>query len=72
MIASVVEPNVHRFSSTDDFGFRAVQNKIHIHDLHVRMLHLLGLDHEKLTYRHARRDFQLTDVHGEVVHSILS
>ncbi len=58
--------------STDDFGFAAVENKVHVHDLHATMLHLLGFDHEKLTYRHAGRDFRLTDVHGRVVKEILA
>jgi hypothetical protein len=57
---------------TDDFGYRAVEDKVHMHDLHATILHLLGLDHEKLTYRHAGRDFRLTDVYGNVVHSILA
>jgi Protein of unknown function (DUF1501) len=58
--------------STDDFGFAAVENKVHVHDLHATMLHLLGFDHEKLTYRYAGRDFRLTDVHGRVVREILA
>ena len=53
--------------ATDDFGFAAVENKVHVHDLHATMLHLLGFDHEKLTYRYAGRDFRLTDVHGRIV-----
>ena len=52
--------------------YEAVAGKVHIHDLHATMLHLLGLDHEKLTYRHGGRDFRLTDVHGRVVKEILS
>jgi len=59
------------YGATDAFGFRAVENKVHIHDLHATLLHLLGIDHERLTYRHAGRDFRLTDVHGEVVRDIL-
>ncbi len=58
--------------ATDDFGFRAVQDRIHIHDLHATLLHLLGLDHERLTFRHAGRDFRLTDVYGNVVKAILA
>ena len=58
--------------ATDDFGFRAVENKVHVHDLHATMLHLLGFDHEKFTYRYAGRDFRLTDVHGRVVKEILA
>jgi len=55
------------YGATDDFGFAAVQDKVHVHDLHATMLHLLGLDHTRLTYRYAGRDFRLTDVHGRVI-----
>lgn len=58
------------YGSTDDFGHHAVQDKVHMHDLHATILHLLGLDHEKLTYRYAGRDFRLTDVSGRVVTEI--
>jgi hypothetical protein len=58
--------------ATDDFGFRVVDNRVHVHDLHATMLYLLGFDHEKLTYRYAGRDFRLTDVHGKVVKAILA
>ena len=58
--------------ATDEFGYRAVENKVHVHDLHATMLHLLGFDHEKLTYRYAGRDFRLTDVAGKVVREILA
>jgi hypothetical protein len=58
--------------ATDEFGFRAVKDVVHVHDLHATMLHLLGLDHERLTYRHAGRDFRLTDVHGNVVKELLA
>ena len=61
----------HVHGATDAFGFRAVENKVHVHDLHATILHLLGFDHEKLTYRYAGRDFRLTDVHGHVVREIL-
>ena len=57
---------------TDEFGVAAVEDKVHYHDLHATMLHLLGLDHERLTYRYSGRDFRLTDVHGRVVHDILA
>lgn len=57
--------------ATDDFGFRAMQDKVHIHDLHATILHLMGLDHTKLTYRHGGRDYRLTDVAGNVVKPIL-
>lgn len=60
------------WGETDEFGFKAVHNRMHVHDLHATILHLLGLDHEKLVYRHAGRDFRLTDVHGNVVKEILA
>lgn len=58
--------------NTDEFGFAAQDNKVHVHDLHATMLELLGFDHEKLTYRYAGRDFRLTDVHGRVVNDIIA
>jgi len=58
--------------ATDDYGFYAEQNKMHIHDVHATILHLLGIDHEKLTHRHAGRDFRLTDVSGNVAKEILA
>jgi hypothetical protein len=57
--------------TTDDHGFEAVEDKVHIHDWHATILHLLGLDHTRLTYRHAGRDMRLTDVKGNVAHAIL-
>jgi hypothetical protein len=54
------------------FGHQAVEDKVHMHDLHATILHLLGLDHERLTFRYAGRDFRLTDVHGHVVKEILA
>ncbi len=60
------------YGSTDEFGFAAVDKKVHIHDLHATILHLMGLDHEKLTYRYSGRDFRLTDVAGNVVKDILA
>jgi len=57
--------------ATDEFGFRAVENRVSIHDLHATLLHVMGIDHEKLTYRYAGRDFRLTDVYGEIVNDIL-
>ena len=60
------------YGSTDEFGFKAQDNPIHVHDLHATILHLLGMDHEKLTFRHSGRDFRLTDVHGEVVKGLLA
>lgn len=60
------------YGATDEFGFKAVENPVSIHDLHATMLHLLGFDHERLTYRYAGRDFRLTDVHGHVIHDLIS
>jgi hypothetical protein len=60
-----------QYGKTDEFGFKAVENPVHVHDLHATILHLLGFDHEKLTYRYAGRDFRLTDVHGHVVKDLL-
>jgi hypothetical protein len=59
------------YGETDEFGFRAVQDRVHVHDLHATMLHLLGLDHEHLTYRYAGRDFRLTDVAGRVIREVV-
>jgi hypothetical protein len=59
------------YGSTDEFGNAAVDKPVHIHDLHATILHLMGMDHERLTYRYSGRDFRLTDVHGRVVHDIL-
>jgi hypothetical protein len=61
-----------QYGATDDYGYYAVENKVHFHDLHATILHLLGLDHTKLTYRYAGRDFRLTDVHGRVVREIMA
>jgi hypothetical protein len=58
--------------ATDEFGFAAVENRMHVHDLHATVLHLMGLDHEKLTFRYSGRDFRLTDVHGKVAQEILA
>jgi hypothetical protein len=60
------------YGATDEFGFKAVDNVVHVHDLHATILHLLGFDHEKLTYRYAGRDFRLTDVYGKVVREVLA
>lgn len=60
------------YGATDDFGFKAVDKPTSVHDLHATILHLLGFDHEKLTYRYAGRDFRLTDVHGKVLRDILA
>lgn len=61
-----------KYGATDEFGFQAVENRTSVHDLHATMLHLLGFDHEQLTYRYAGRDFRLTDVSGRVIEEILS
>ena len=58
--------------ATDDFGFKAVQDPVTVHDFHATILHLLGFDHERLTYRYAGRDFRLTDVSGNVVNAVLA
>jgi len=60
------------WGATDDLGHRAIQGKVHMHDLHATLLHLMGLDHERLTFRYAGRDFRLTDVHGNVVSEIIA
>jgi uncharacterized protein (DUF1501 family) len=62
----------YRHGATDDYGYYSVTDKVHIHDLHATILHLLGMDHTRLTYRHAGRDFRLTDVQGEVVTEIMA
>lgn len=61
-----------RHGITDDYGSEGVDGRVHIHDLHATILHLLGLDHTKLTYRYSGRDFRLTDVHGNIVKEILA
>jgi hypothetical protein len=71
MAGGGVKPGFH-YGATDDYGYYAVENKVHIHDLHATLLHLLGLDHLKLTYRYAGRDFRLTDIHGKVALGILA
>jgi uncharacterized protein (DUF1501 family) len=60
------------YGATDEFGYHAVENRMHIHDFHATLLHILGLDHKKLTYRFSGRDFRLTDVAGEVHYDILA
>lgn len=62
----------HAIGATDEFGHKAVENKVHMHDLHATILYLLGLDHERLTYRYSGRDFRLTDVHGSVIEDVLA
>ncbi len=61
-----------RYGATDAYGYQATENKVHMHDLHATLLHLLGLDHERLTFRHAGRDYRLTDVYGNVVKDIIA
>jgi hypothetical protein len=58
--------------ATDEFGYRATEKKVHNHDLNATLLHLMGLDHTRLTYFYSGRNFRLTDVHGEVVREILA
>lgn len=60
------------YGQTDEFGFKGVENKVHIHDLHATLLHLLGLDHEKLTFEYSGRPFRLTDVYGNVIRDIIA
>ncbi len=71
MAGGGVKPGLS-YGATDDYGYYSVENKVHFHDLHATILHLLGMDHLKLTYRYAGRDFRLTDVHGNVVKDILA
>ena len=59
------------FGETDEWGYKAVVNPLEMHDLHATLLHLLGLDHTRLTYRFSGRDIRLTDVYGEVVHEVI-
>ena len=65
-----IKPGI-AYGTTDELGYYAVENPVHVHDLHATMLHLLGIDHERLTYRYQGRDFRLTDVAGKVVNDIL-
>jgi hypothetical protein len=60
------------YGATDDFGFKAVENRTHVHDVHATILHQLGIDHTRLTYRYSGRDFRLTDVGGNVIREILA
>ena len=66
-----VQPGI-RYGATDEYGYMASENKVHMHDLHATILHLMGLNHERLTFRHAGRDYRLTDVYGKVVKGILA
>ena len=60
------------YGATDDFGFKAVQDKVHVHDLHATILYLMGINHEKLTYHYSGRNYRLTDVSGTVVQEIIA
>jgi hypothetical protein len=60
------------YGASDELGMNAVENRVHVHDLHATVLHLLGLDHTRLTYHYSGRDFRLTDVHGRVVQEIIA
>jgi len=66
-----IKPGVS-YGRTDDYGYNIVENPMHVHDLHATLLHLMGIDHERLVFRHQGRDFRLTDVHGHVVHDLLA
>ena len=61
-----------RYGKTDEFGYYAIEDRMTIHDLHATLLHIMGVDHDRLTYRYAGRDFRLTDVHGEVAEKIFA
>ena len=71
MAGGGVKPGYH-FGASDEFGFYARENRVHVHDLHATILHLMGIDHERLTYRYGGRDFRLTDIHGRVVKEIMA
>ena len=71
MAGGGVKPGI-TLGRTDDFGYNVVEDPVHVHDLHATMLHLMGIDHEKLTYRFQGRDFRLTDVSGKVVQKLLA
>jgi hypothetical protein len=60
------------YGSTDELGATVAENQVHVHDFHATILHLLGMDHERLTFRHGGRDYRLTDVHGHVVQALLA
>jgi uncharacterized protein (DUF1501 family) len=71
MAGGGIKPGME-YGKTDELGFNVVENQVHVHDLQATILNQLGLDHERLTFRYAGRDFRLTDVHGHVVHDILA
>ena len=66
-----IKPGI-TYGESDDLGFSVARDKVHVHDLHATLMHLLGFDHTKLTYRFQGRDFRLTDVHGQVVRGLLA
>ena len=70
MAGAGVKPGI-TYGATDEFGYNVVENPVHVHDLNATVLHLMGMDHERLTFRYQGRDFRLTDVHGSVVKGIL-
>jgi hypothetical protein len=71
MAGGGIRPGI-TFGETDDLGYRAIAGRVHVHDLHATILHQMGIDHTKLTWRHAGRDFRLTDVYGRVVREIIA
>ena len=71
MAGGGVKPGMS-YGATDDYGFNIAENPVHVHDLHATMMHLLGIDHEQLTFRYQGRRFRLTDVHGNVVQDVLA
>jgi hypothetical protein len=71
MAGGGVKPGIS-LGKTDDLGYNAIEDVVHVHDLHATILHLLGIDHKRLTYKFQGRDFRLTDVHGNVVKQILA
>ena len=71
MAGGGIKPGVS-FGETDDYGYNIVGKGVHVHDFHATMMHLLGIDHERLTYKYQGRRFRLTDVHGKIVKPILA
>jgi hypothetical protein len=71
MAGGGVKPGI-TYGATDDLGYHIAENPVHVHDLNATLLHLLGLNHERLTYRYQGRDFRLTDVHGQLVKGLLA
>jgi hypothetical protein len=71
MAGGGIKPGI-TYGESDEFGFHVVKDRVHVHDLHATLLHLLGFDHKRLTYRFQGRDFRLTDVHGKVVEALIA